>query len=247
MNSIFQKSKNIYQRLSRGFQVAFIPERFYLYQRNIYNHHHLSYSQEGEDMILSRFFEHQIKGFYVDIGAHHPQRFSNTYKFYLQGWRGINIDAMPGSMKIFNQLRPNDINLEISISDQHESLTYYSFNEPALNGFCPAISDKRDGFKGYKIIEKYVIQTYTLSEILDKYLPPNQKIDFLTVDVEGLDLKVLASNNWERYRPKLVLVEDLHTSLLSSFDESKLGLFMYEQGYKVYAKSVNTMFFLKKD
>ena len=58
----------------------------------------LCYSQEGEDMILGKIFSGQKHGFYVDVGAHHPLRFSNTYLFYLKGWRGINIDAMPGSM-----------------------------------------------------------------------------------------------------------------------------------------------------
>jgi len=68
-----------------------------------------SYSQEGEDMILRRLFEKQLTGFYVDVGAHHPKRFSNTYFFYKQGWHGINIDAMPGSMKLFEKIRPRDI------------------------------------------------------------------------------------------------------------------------------------------
>src|SRR4051794_14772116 len=67
-----------------------------------------SYSQEGEDMILRRFFEEHGKGFYVDVGAHHPKRFSNTYSFYKQGWSGINIDAMPGSMARFRRVRPRD-------------------------------------------------------------------------------------------------------------------------------------------
>ena len=58
----------------------------------------ISYSQEGEDLILERFFEGKEIGFFVDIGAHHPMRFSNTYIFYLKGWRGINVDATPGSM-----------------------------------------------------------------------------------------------------------------------------------------------------
>ncbi|MFA7355121.1 MAG: SAM-dependent methyltransferase, partial [Sulfurimonadaceae bacterium] len=71
-----------------------------------------SYSQEGEDMILRRLFEQQPNGFYVDVGAHHPKRFSNTYFFYKKGWRGINIDAMPNSMELFNKIRPRDINIE---------------------------------------------------------------------------------------------------------------------------------------
>ena len=95
----------------------------------------LSYSQEGEDLILNRFFNNKENGFYVDVGAHHPRRFSNTYSFYKKGWRGINIDALPGSMVAFNKERPNDINLEIGISKKESELLYYMFNEPALNTF----------------------------------------------------------------------------------------------------------------
>lgn len=54
-----------------------------------------SWSQEGEDQVLRRIFEKQAFGFYVDVGAHHPKRFLNTYVFYKSGWRGINIHAMP--------------------------------------------------------------------------------------------------------------------------------------------------------
>ena len=102
-----------------------------------------SYSQEGEDMILRRLFENQTKGFYVDVGAHHPIRFSNTYFFYKKGWRGINIDAMPGSMKLFNKIRPRDINIEKAISDKKEVLTYYVFNDPALNGFSKKLFGRK--------------------------------------------------------------------------------------------------------
>jgi len=81
-----------------------------------------SYSQEGEDMILRRLFENQERGLYVDIGAYHPKKFSNTYFFYRAGWIGINVDAMPGSMKKFRSRRPRDINIEAAISDKREEL-----------------------------------------------------------------------------------------------------------------------------
>ena len=74
-----------------------------------------SYSQEGEDLLLRRIFEHQKNGFYVDVGAHHPFRFSNTYLLYKCGWRGINIDAMPGSMRLFRRFRARDINIECGV------------------------------------------------------------------------------------------------------------------------------------
>ena len=75
-----------------------------------------SYSIEGEDRIVrALLWQKHDKGFYVDVGAHHPFRFSNTYLFYTQGWSGINIDATPGSMKAFNKYRPRDINLEVGV------------------------------------------------------------------------------------------------------------------------------------
>ena len=111
-----------------------------------------SYSQEGEDMILIRLFEKQEKGFYVDVGAHHPQRFSNTCFFYKKGWWGINLDAMPGSMKKFIRKRPKDINLEIAISDKEQILKYYIFNEKALSSFSKELSELRDNnCEKYKI------------------------------------------------------------------------------------------------
>lgn len=67
----------------------------------ISGHAKLSFSQEGEDMLLDRFFMNQKDGFYVDVGAHHPERFSNTNYYYLRGWRGINIEADPSLMKEF--------------------------------------------------------------------------------------------------------------------------------------------------
>src|SRR5688500_4139273 len=93
------------------------------------------YAQEGEDLILQLMLAWRANGFYVDVGAHHPQFDSNTYLFYKRGWSGINIDAMPNSMKLFNRLRPRDINLELAISKKSEELTYYLFNTPQLNGF----------------------------------------------------------------------------------------------------------------
>ncbi|WP_330205437.1 FkbM family methyltransferase [Cyanobacterium sp. Dongsha4] len=205
----------------------------------------MAYSQEGEDLVLARFFKRQKDGFFVDVGAHHPQRFSNTYIFYLRGWKGINIDPLPNSMQKFNELRPNDINLELAISNNDQRLVYYQFNEPALNGFSPEISKERDGLRGqYKIISQTEIQTYKLSEILDQYLPSDQSIDFLSIDVEGLDLEVLKSNNWEKYRPKLILAEDLSRLSLKQLQHSKLVSFLDQLGYEIYAKTVNTLFFL---
>ncbi|MEA5463494.1 FkbM family methyltransferase [Leptothoe sp. PORK10 BA2] len=111
------------------------PTGYFIYPKNLYKYHNLSFSQEGEDRVLHRIFEGKKKGFYIDVGAYHPQRFSNTYLFYLSGWKGINIDASPENIKRFTNLRPRDINLSIAISDTCQELTFYTYKESALNTF----------------------------------------------------------------------------------------------------------------
>lgn len=202
-----------------------------------------SYSQEGEDMILRRIFENKQNGFYIDVGAHHPKRFSNTYFFYKKGWRGINIDAMPGSMDAFNKVRPRDINVEQPISDEQLTLTYYAFNEPALNGFSKRLSDSRNGMTNYNVIFTKELETKTLDLVLEEYLPNNIKeIDFLTIDVEGLDFQVLKSISLAKYQPKIILVEILGSSL-SELHDNEITCYLESQEYKMYAKAMNTVIF----
>lgn len=233
----------IYQQFSDALETFLLNRRYSIYSKYISRDYSISFSQEGEDLVLNRIFEKQRRGFYVDVGAHHPQRFSNTYFFYLKGWRGINIDAMPGSMKLFKKLRPEDINIEVAISDLSEELTYYMFNDPALNGFSEPVSTTRDRLRSYKIVDRKVIKTQKLSDVLEAYLPEGQTIDFLSIDVEGLDYQVLLSNDWLKYKPTVLLVEELVTSLGALPSQSKTFQFLQEQGYELFAKTCNTSFY----
>jgi len=206
-----------------------------------------SYSQEGEDGLLRRIFSGQETGFYVDIGAHHPKRYSNTYYFYLFGWRGINVDPAKGCMELFRKVRPRDINIEAAVANGTGALTYYEFDEPTLNGFSSEISLARSKNGPYRIINERKITTMTLAEILDRYLPAGQPIDFLNIDAEGFDLDVLRSNNWTKYPPAIVLAEDLSLSNLQQLDSSPVVCFMAQQGYELYGKTVNTLVFRRID
>lgn len=200
------------------------------------------YSQEGEDILLQRIFNSQKKGFYIDIGAHHPKRFSNTYLFYQRGWQGINIDCMPESMKLFEKLRPRDINLELGIAENESINDYYIFNEPALNSFSKEHSEKMNQANNKYYIKKIIkVKTMPLSKILDIHLK-NKEIDFLDIDVEGMDLGVLSSNDWSKYRPKFVLVEIINNNL-NNMDKDPVIQFMKKHNYIIYAKLDNTVFF----
>jgi len=201
-----------------------------------------SYSQEGEDLILSRIFGKKKDGFFVDVGAFHPKRFSNTYLFYKRGWRGINIEANPKSIKHFYKVRKRDINLNIPVSDKPDILKYYIFNEPALNGFSKELSSQRNGQGKYIIVKELEMQTQRLDEILTKHLPPDTNIDFMSIDVEGLDYQVLVSNDWKKFRPSILLVEELGFNIEKP-ESSKTHLFLKENNYSLYGKSVNTIIY----
>jgi FkbM family methyltransferase len=206
-----------------------------------------SFSQEGEDMILNRVFESRASGFYVDVGAHHPVRFSNTYLFYRRGWRGINIDAMPGSMTEFEKMRPEDKNVEALISSEQKKVELFLFNEPALNTCDSELARKRNGLSTFRLLGTTMIESQTLSEVLERYLPPKQSIDFLSIDVEGMDLDVLCSNDWKRFRPTVILAEDAEVSNARRAIESPIGTFLGRYGYSLFANTVNTLLFRKDD
>jgi len=210
-----------------------------------YKHAKTSYSQEGEDMIVNRFFEHKDKGVYVDVGAHHPFRFSNTAFFYKKGWTGINIDPLPSAAPLFKKYRKRDINIQKGVSLEEKKLTYYSFNEPAYNTFDKT---KADEYVNAKLVSPNVqeiqIDTVPLKAILNEHLAPGTTIDFLSIDTEGLEMEVLRSNDWEKYQPTIIILES-HFIEVEKFFNSELHLFMKGLGYTVVAKSYYSYFYKK--
>jgi len=205
------------------------------------------FSQEGEDMVLARVFENKSSGVYVDVGAHHPTRFSNTYMFYLRGWSGVNVDGMPGSMDVFRKLRRRDTNIEALISSKPGELTYHLFNDPAMNTCDPEIARQRDGLENFRITGTRTIKAATLEAILEGSLGDRRKIDFLSVDVEGMDLDVLQSNNWRKFRPTVILAEDYGLTDLEATLKTPTATFLAECGYVLFAKTVNTLFFRQNE
>lgn len=203
---------------------------------------HISFSQEGEDILLNRIFNFRGSGTYVDIGAHHPRRFSNTYFFYRMGWTGINIDAMPGSMDAFKKERPADCNLELGIGIERGRLRFHIFQEPALNTFDEKLAEKNQE-SGWELKEIKEVEVFPLAEVLQKHLDERQ-IDFMSIDVEGFELNILQSNDWSRFRPSYILLEDLNFSI-HNIMENLLFSYLADKGYEFNSKLSNTLLFKK--
>ncbi len=222
--------------------------------RRLAPHAEETYSQEGEDMILRRIFHGRPAGFYVDVGAYHPQELSNTYALYLKGWRGINMDPVPGGMKEFSRVRPRDVNLEVAVSEAAGSLTYHQFDTATVNTFSEEVARQRveygDGphsdFK-YRLIGQIKVEALPLTAILDRHLPAGQRIDLLNIDVEGHELAVLASNDWSKYPPLVIAIEDSALLGLDDLPDSEVARFLTARGYVPFCRTPLTLILVLRE
>ena len=166
-----------------------------------------SHSQFGEDMVLRYLTGDAKEGFYVDVGAHHPVYGSNTYHFYRRGWRGINIDALPGTIELFNLLRPRDVNIEACLSSKEGgNVEFFIFDQASYNTVSPEMALKAQAAGARRLATK-PMRTTTLARLLERHLPAGVQIDLLSIDVEGLDEEILLSHDWSTYPARIVAFE----------------------------------------
>lgn len=192
-------------------------------------------------MILRRLFTFS-KGFYIDIGAHHPYRYSNTYFLYKKGWHGINIDASHQSIKLFKKHRPNDVNINLAVSNTCKEHTFYIFNDSAYNTLSHNLASQTKSKKQAKLIKKIKVTSKPLSLILDEHLKKGQHINLMNIDAEGHDLEVIKSNNWKKYKPDVILIEQ-QWSTIEDIIKGELYNYITSKGYRLYSKCVNTLIF----
>ena len=196
-----------------------------------------SYAQNGEDLILRRLFGGSSTGFYVDVGAHHPYRFSNFQLLYQQGWQGINIDIDARIKRRFDRIRPKDINLVFGVCQQAGDKTFYVFEEPALSTGDLSVAQDRVA-SGWRLRKEVNVPTERLDRLFEQYLPPDRQIDIMSIDTEGSEYEVVLSNDWARYRPKVVVLE---VSLTQLVDGTSVALnYLERKSYQHYFQAYNS-------
>lgn len=207
-----------------------------------------SYSQCGEDLIIRYVFN--LRGLknpsYIDIGANDPFFLNNTAIFYKSGSRGINIEANPQLATNFKMHRKKDINLNIGISDKDEELDFYIMADNTLSTFSKEECDYMMK-NGKKLSAVKKIQLRTISEIIQKY---NNNIfpDFLTIDVEGLDFKILQSIDFQKSSPKVICVEAAEYSPTGAGKRrNDLIDFLVSKNYYEYANTNLNAILVRKD
>jgi FkbM family methyltransferase len=164
------------------------------------------YSQFYEDYILGYVFKDQKRGFYVDVGANDPDDSSVTKYFYLEGWRGINIEPIPELVEKLKKSRPEDTNKGVAISNRPGELTFYKgVKATGLSTLSAKIaaSHRAKGFEFTTI----KIPVITLNAVLDEHAKDKPEITFMNVDVEGFEKQVFSSVDFKRYHPRVIMAE----------------------------------------
>lgn len=212
---------------------------------------HISFAQYGEDLLLLRLWEIETQnmkstGFYVDIGAYDPIEYSNTNLLHKRGWHGINVDINPRSIARFHLLRPKDLNILCGVAAEPGEMTMCHYTQPATNRLVnPADADRRN-LLGEQPINTEPIEVLPLRDLLARHIPAGESVDLLDIDCEGMDLEVIRSNDWTKYRPLLLAIEDLDETLHSPAGESEIVTYCGAQGYRLAASVHITRIFVRE-
>lgn len=204
------------------------------------------YSQWGEDNLIDHFLLmpelSKKNGFYLDIGCNDPRDGNNFTRLYRMGWRGANLDIMPFNIKLHELFRPKDKNMLLGASSQEGELDAYVFS----NSFALNTLDKEFADKWSKILDhKYTIQKVPvkrLDDVINEFLP-NQKIDIISIDVEGHEDEVLAGFTLNKHLPTLVLCE-IHGHDIEAIIQTKTYTYFKDHGYRMVSRCGGTCFFV---
>ena len=193
-----------------------------------------SYSEYAEDLIVEKLLKNKKNIFYVDIGANHPKKFNNTYHFYLLGHRGINIDPNQYLINLYRHVRPADTNLSIGISDKNSSMTFYLL-DPHVNSTFSRSRYLYYLADGTSLVSKIKTPVLSFVTFLQQYCS-HQDIDFLSIDAEGVEDKILKNIPWKTCHPAVICLETFHDNSLSDY--------LYSKGYRLDSRTgLNSIFY----
>jgi len=211
--------------------------KIYLYYRLIYKEKYYikrkTYAQWGEDLFIFNYMKKKkiVNGTYVDLGAFHPIKYSNTCLLFNNGWSGLNIDLNQTAIDYFDIVRPKDNNICCAISNKEEKIKVF------INSiFSPINTINKTHAKKFNFASKnelsYTVKAKKFNSICKK------KFDFLDIDIEGSDFMVLKSINLKYFKPKLICIEILDKNYLI-----KIKKYLIKLNYFFIKRKTSSFFF----
>lgn len=165
-----------------------------------------SYSQHGEDTYVAEFFAKRPGGFYLDIGASHPYRISNTYLLYRRGWRGVTVEPIPRLGKLHRRWRPRDTLLPVAVGRAAGKLEFFEMTPSVLSTLDREVAARYVADRRAVIFQRYSLEVVPINHVLEQ-ASAIAPIDFVSIDIEGLDTGILSEVDFSRFRPELFCIE----------------------------------------
>lgn len=184
-----------------------------------------SFSQQGEDRFLMEYFDGK-PGTYIDIGANHPFVISNTYLLYRNGWKGLTVEPITHLAKLHDKWRPKDRCIRAGVDKKSHRMQLYEFSPSGLSTFDSTKAEHLVN-KGALLVRTCDIQLMPLSEIYVRHEDFLGSVDLLSIDTEGMDLRVLQSNDFSLFKPELIICELPR----SRSEQEELEVLLSQQGY----------------
>ena len=216
----------------------FLRKIYFFYNIYIRNKKFLkNSSQFGEDKFILDLFDKDYKGKYLDLGCYHPTRHSNTNILYQNGWTGINIDLNPLTIELFDFMRPKDFNYNIGISSSEEEKELYFINE--FNTQNTLDKNQLNFLKNHHNIKDREISKIKLNtKKLDTILIDNNfyNIDFFNIDIEGHELEVIESIDFDKFKFKYICVEMIQHNEMSVSKSKKIKDILNNNNFTIIKK-----------
>jgi FkbM family methyltransferase len=167
----------------------------------------ISYAQNFEDVMLWRALDDVTKGFYIDVGAHHPDHDSVTKSFYDKGWHGINIEPVTQWFDLLESKRKRDVNILTAVGSSEGDLNFYEIPGTGLSTLDESVARLHALDSEYEVITRN-IPVRTLTDICKEY--NIEDIHFLKIDVEGAEKLVIQGVDFNSINPWVILIESTY-------------------------------------
>ena len=205
----------------------------------------LSFSQLGEDRIIKFLLD--TLGIqrcrYLDVGAHHPSRLSNTYLMYTLGGSGVLVEPNPALASLISEMRPRDLCLNVGMAGRSGSaMPFYVMKSDTLSTFSRREAERMASECGEAIVEVRYLDVLAPDAVLADHF--SDGLNLVSLDVEGLELEILEAFDLQRYRPEVFCIETVSYSMGGDGVKStELAQFMLSHGYRIFADTyINTIF-----
>lgn len=207
--------------------------------------HKVSYSQFGEDISAQNALRNVSHGFYVDVGAHHPLRLSNTAHFHLRGWDGINVEPRLEAIREFEVHRPRATNLRAAVHNDLETVTLHKFRGGRVDTVVPDRAARQRQHADKVATGEEVVPALSLNRLFEEHVPAGVTVNYLTVDIEGYDEEALLAFDLDRHRPDVLCVE-IHRYDVLRLGEHPVVCHLKDHGYHLFAINIMSFTFVRE-